>query len=536
MRARLRVCAAAASLLVALPGAAAAQKAVFVDAFIALHSALPGAYGDEGAQIESEFARLTTALAVWDRSAAAAEAELKKRAATPGEFALHYVDQQQLESALGAMDSAIATEPNRTSLYLYQGQLLEALRRPSDAIAAFAKARQLDPDDPIAAYFVATRSSSKASPDLEPLVATLLAAADRRRPMPERPFADLALVRDLSSKSPAFAPAAYVEAFTAFAERRYRDALDRFGAAIARDPLIADPAAKSTTVLAGIAALRAKNSEDAIARLEAAVKSSPESSESRRVLGTIYRAVGRIPDSVAQFELAVRLRPDDERARIALGTTLAEAGRLEDAERELRNTIRTLPASGAARWELAELLDKQNRGSEAIPLLEEAAALPIVAGRAHLLWRIAEIAHEYRRDVDRVIAMVSQMVRLVPNESGGHKDLGLAYYRAGRDDEAAIELLMTALLGHEDGEMLGVLGEIHLNAGRLDRAAAALFRAVALDPTRVRYVLARTLQRLGRHDEATEQLAAFDKLRAKAHEEMRQQFEKDNAAGGQAPR
>ena len=132
---------------------------------------------------------------------------------------------------------------------------------------------------------------------------------------------------------------------------------------------------------------------------------------------------------------------------------------------------------------------------------------------------------------------MSDIVRLVPNEWGGHKDLGLAYYRAGRDDEAAIELLMASLLGHEDGEMLGALGEIHFNAGRLDRAAATLTRAVALDPSRAQahYVLARTLQRLGRTDEAKEQLAAFDKLRTKAHEELRQQFDKDNATGRRAP-
>ena len=526
------------ALLVALPAAATAQKDVFVDAFIGLHAALLGTFGDEGAQIESEFARLTAALVVWDRSAAADEAALKKRGATPGEFALHYIDHQQLESALGAINSALADEPNRTSLYLYQGQLLETLRRPDEAIAAFAKARQLDSDDPLAAYFVATRSSNDTPPDLKPFVATLLAADGRRRAMPGRPFADLALVRDLSSKSPVFAPAAYVEAFTAFHERRFHDAVDRFRASIARDPLISDPAAGSATLLAGIGALRAKDGADAIASLEAAVKSSSESSESRRTLGNAYLAVGRLPESIKQFELAVRLRPDDERARIALGTTLAEAGRLEDAERELRDTIRALPASGTARWELAALFDKQNRGAEALALLEQAVALPVVAGRAHLLWRIAEIAHEYRRDSDRVIAVVSQMVRLVPNESGGHKDLGLAYYRAGRDDEAAIELLMSALLGHEDGEMLAALGQIHLDAGRLDHAAAALFRAVALDPTlaQARYVLARTLQRLGRNTEAKEQLAAFDKLRAKVHEEMRQQFEKENAAaGGRAP-
>jgi tetratricopeptide (TPR) repeat protein len=515
-------------LLLALPVSATAQKDVFIDAFIALHSALPGTYGDEGQQITTEFTRLNAALAAWDRSAAAAEAELKKRGASPGEFALHYIDQQRMTAALDAMNAAVAAEPSRASLYLFQGQLLEAVGRADDARAAFSRARQLDPEDPVAAYLVATRSASDAV-DLEPLVATLMAAGDRRRAIPPRSFADLTLIRDLSARTPEFSPAAYVDVFTAFGQRRFGEALDGYRDAIARDPLITDPAARSKALLDGVAALRAKNGDVAVAALEAVVTSWPMSSEAHRVLGIVYRAVGRLSESIQQFETAVRLKPDDERARLAWGSALAEAGRLEDAERELRATIRTLPSSGNARWLLADVLDKQNRGSEAIALLEEAASLPVVAGRIYLLSRIAETAHAYRRDFDRVVSLESEMVRLVPNEANGHKDLGLAYYRAGRDDEAAIELLMMGLLGKEDGEALGALGQIHFYAGRLDRAESALRRAVVLDPTRAqaRYVLAGTLQRLGRNMEAREQLAAFEKLREDTFAEQRRKFETD---------
>jgi tetratricopeptide (TPR) repeat protein len=530
-RNRLRLSAAATWLILALPVTAAAQKDVFVDAFIALHSALPGTYGDEGPRIAAEFARLEASLAAWDRAAGAAEADLKKRAASHGEFALHYVEQQGIAAALDAITAAIAAEPSRASLYLFQGQLLDYVGRAADASAAFSRARQLDPEDPVAAYLVATRSSSDAV-DLQPLIATLMGAGDRRRAMPPRPFADLTLIRDMSAKTPAFAPVAYVDAFRAFGARRFRDALDRLRASTARDPLITDPAARSKELLAGVAALRAKNGDQAVAHLEAAAKSWPDSSESHRVLGVAYRAVGKLPESIAQFEIAVRLRPDDERARIALGTALSEAGKLDDAERELRDTIRTLPTSGDARWALVDVLDKQSRGTEAIALLEDAAALPVVAGRVHLLGRTAELAHKYTRDLDRVISLTAQMVRLVPNEANGHKDLGLAYYRAGRDDEAAIELLMMGLLGKEDGEALGALGQIHFHAGRLDRAESALRRAVALDPEnrQVRYVFALALQRLGRSVEATEQFAAYEQLRTDRFEEQRRKFESESRA------
>jgi tetratricopeptide (TPR) repeat protein len=524
--------------LLALPATAAAQRDVFVDAFIALHSALPGTYGDEGSQIASEFSRLTAALAAWERAAATAETELKTRAATPGELALHYVEQQQFDAAIRAMQAAIAADPARASLYLFQGQLLEFTGRTAEAIAAFAEAREVDPGDPLAAYFAATRSSVRSPSDgpanLEPFIATLLAAADRRGTLPPRPFADLRLIRDLSAQAPAFAPAAYVEAFSAFSARRFGDAIKQLRASIAVDPLITDPAARSKGVLAGVAALRAKNGTGALALLENAVRSAPESSETHRVLGIVYRALGRLPEAIAQFERAVRLQPDDERAHLALGTTLAEAGRREEAERELRNTIKALPASGAARWALADILDKQSQGAEALQLLQAADALPIVAGRVHLLWRIAEVAHAYNRDSDHVIAVVSKMARLAPNNARAYKDLGLAYYRAGRDDEAAIELQMMALLGHEDGEALGAMGQIHLNAGRLERALSSLRRAVALAPTlaQARYVLARTLQRLGRIDEANRELAEFDKLRAARFDTQRREFESEMLSKG----
>ena len=62
-----------AGALALVPAAASAQKDVFVDSFVALHSALAGVYGDEGAVITAEFARMAAALAEWDRAAAAAD-------------------------------------------------------------------------------------------------------------------------------------------------------------------------------------------------------------------------------------------------------------------------------------------------------------------------------------------------------------------------------------------------------------------------------------------------------------------------------
>jgi tetratricopeptide (TPR) repeat protein len=326
-----------------------------------------------------------------------------------------------------------------------------------------------------------------------------------------------------------FAPSAYVRGFTLIDQGRFREALDAFRASAARDPLVADPAGRSANFQQGLAALRQRRGAPAIAALENVVRDYPSSAEAHRVLAIVYRAAGRLPQSIARFEDAVRLAPDDERARVGLGSTLIEAGRLEEAERALRDAVARLPASGEARWALADVYEQQDRGSEALRVLEESTSLLVVAGKVHLYWRIAQLAHLLHRDHRRVIEVLTQRMRLVPNEPHAHEDLGLAYSRAGRDDEALLELSMTRLLGLEDAEMLTAIGQIHLNQGRLERAEAALARAVSLDAAfaQARYVLGRTLQRLGRNAEAAEQLAAFDRLRAAALEEQRLKYERE---------
>ena len=527
----------------AAPAVALAQKVAFADALVEFHSALFGTYGDEGVEVAAALDRLSASLDEWERSIRTSEAELRNRPnAAPAEWALFYADNQQLERAIDSTREAIVAEPARASLHVFLGGLYDAAGRPIEAAAAFDAARRLDPVDPVAAYLTSRHVTPRPADDggnqtLEPLVATLLSAYDRPRPAPPR-LPRFALIDDLSASTRVFAPAAYARGFVLLGERRFREAVASFRQSAAGDPLVSDPAVRSARIVRGVAALRQRRGAEAVDQLEAAVREHPSSSEAHRLLGVVYRAVGRLSESITSFESAVRRAPADERANVALGSALMEAGRLEDAARALEDAIARLPESGEARWALSLVYERLDRGDEAIQLLDEAASLIVVAGKSHLYWRIAQMAHGYHRDHARVIAVLRERVRLVPNEPHAHKDLGLAYSRAGREDEALLELLMAALLGHEDAETLTAMGQIHLNQSRLDRAVTALERAVALDrdSSVARYVLARTLQRLGRTAEAAVQLDAFDQLRAKAFEEQRQKYEREAAPAGEPAR
>jgi len=521
-------------LALLLPLPVAAQKDSFVDSFIAFHSALAGTYGDEGAAVTAALDGMASSLDVWEQTQVKAEAALKARAGvTPGELALFYAEHIRFEDAQRAAAEAIAAEPARGSLRTFRGLLQEAAGHRTDAAATFAAAARNDPRDPIAIYLAASRTPPTASPEaLQAFSVALMTAAAASR-VQRAPFLQFELINDFRSKVPVFSPAAYEDGFALFAAGRFRDAVARFKAAAAVDPLIVDAAARNPQVQTGVAALRGKQGPQAIQQLEAAAKALPNSSEAHRLLGVTYRATARLGDSIRHLESAVRLAPGDERARVTLGATLAEAGRLPEGERVLRETVTMMPKSGEARWALARVYERQNRGLEAIAALEEAALLTVVAGKAALYWRIAELAHRHQ-DYDRVVVALTHRARLLPNEGHAHKDLGLAFGRLGRSDEALIELLMATLLGVEDAETLVAIGQIHLGDERFDAAERALRAAVVLDPksAQARYALGMTLTRVGRAAEAKEHLDEFQRLRSAVLTEQQRQFEKQPKPAG----
>jgi tetratricopeptide (TPR) repeat protein len=510
----------AAALIVLTPSAASAQRQPFVEHLITFRSLLFGPYGDEGPRASEEIERLSAALSAWDRSARA-EGDALSRG--------RYVD------ALSEVDAALKINPQGRALHTLRGRLLDTLGRETEAAAAYQRAWDLDRTDPVNAYLAFSALPPAQSPDtsesIPPTIVALLDALAVRTAVARsgsKPILELSLIPDDASTSPLFAPVAYAGGFEAIAAGNYAEALARFRATAARDPLIIDPVSRSEPMSIGISMLRAGRMQEAIAPLESAAAKHPDSSEVHRILGTTYGAVGNDAKAIEHLQLTVRLAPADERGRLALARALGDAGRLDEAAQSIRETISVLPGSAEARWALADVLEKAGRGIEAARELDAAAALPLLAGRTALNWRAAEI-YDLHQNFDRVTALLRQRVRLTPNNPAVHRQLGLVQSRLGRTDEAFAELAMADLLGGADAESLTALGQLHLGAGRLEDAEAVLRRAVAMEPDRqdARYALGRTLLQQGRAGEAREQLDAFQRLRDRAMDDQRRTFEID---------
>jgi tetratricopeptide (TPR) repeat protein len=505
---------------------ATAQKDDLFDSLIAFHSALLGRYGDEGALAASALDRMAAVLDAWEQSQIAGEEALRRAGSEPIELARFYAQQGRFDEASRAIAAAIAAAPDRSAPRVFYGLLQEATGRRAEAADTFAAASRIDRTDPVAAYLAASRLSSDAPEQLQ-LTAAVLAAATREPGTPgSAPFMRLTLIPDSASRTPVFAPAHYAEGFALLNSRRFREAMEQFRTALRTDPLLSDRAHLNPQVRAGAAEMRENRTAAAIQHLEAAVAALEESSEAHRLLGLAYRAGGRPQDAIRHLRNAVRLAPHDERAGVALGALLTEAGNRSDAEHVLRQTIEAVPASGVARWSLAVVYDLENHGRDALTTLEEVVALPIVAGKAAVHWRIAQLAHRHQ-DYERVIEALAQRARLLSNEPEAHKDLGFAFLRIGRSDEALTEFLMALFLGGEDDVTVTAIGRIYLGAERFDDAERTLRRAVALKPANPQalYALGNTLIRMGKTSEGMQHLKEFDRLRSSARADQLRQFE-----------
>ncbi len=149
--------------------------------------------------------------------------------------------------------------------------------------------------------------------------------------------------------------------------------------------------------------------EEAEASLERAVAIAPGRADAWNNLGSVRLRLGKDAEAGKAYEEAVRLKPDfvvalrnlaqtlakadrwtdflaamekienpvpgDAPLLIRAGMVLADGGRLPEAERAFRLAIRAAPDQGKAYGYLGFVYVSQNRTSEALPLLERAAAI-----------------------------------------------------------------------------------------------------------------------------------------------------------------
>jgi tetratricopeptide (TPR) repeat protein len=155
-------------------------------------------------------------------------------------------------------------------------------------------------------------------------------------------------------------------------------------------------------------------------------------------LGGVYLALNQVPAAAAQFNLALGIDASNVVARMGLADVALRSGDLEGAKAAYRAVLKTDAENSAAQNNLAWILADQGKDLEEALTLATAATRrePDYAdGQDTLGW-----VHYRRGEYPQAITAFSSAKKLAPTRGDIAAHLGMAYAKAGRKQEALVEL------------------------------------------------------------------------------------------------
>ena len=246
---------------------------------------------------------------------------------------------------------------------------------------------------------------------------------------------------------------------------------------------------------------------------QSVVDDSLEDGETVDRLAVMYEARGRVPELLAlkKRELELDL-PPDRKLEVRL-TAARLLGQLEDKGGRvelLRQNLADRPGHAESIAEITQVLETKGKASELAEVLSQQARKleETDAPRAAILWtNVARTAETRLSDADRAISAWRRVVGIDPSPEA-YDALARLHLGRGEPGQAAewLEKRFDASKGKERTQVALALAAARLDAGRTDRAIAALERSIAEDPSSLE-VRERLLE-LYRKTDAKAQLAA----------------------------
>ncbi len=253
---------------------------------------------------------------------------------------------------------------------------------------------------------------------------------------------------------------------------------------------------------------------EAEASYREALRLRPQLAEAHADLGIALAQQGRLDSAAASFRQALTLRPDYPEAHSNLGVILNQARHPDEAIRHLQEALRIRPDYAQAFNNLGTVYQGQARLAEAIACYRQALHLQpdypqaqqnlqgllqaagwagnvAVSGRPAGLspdeparqYNVRGIALAQERRFNDAVASFREAIRLRPDYTDAHNNLGNVLYLLGNLDEA-IPCYEAALQFTPDhAGACSNLGEVLRQKGRLEDGLRYCERAVELQPT-----------------------------------------------------
>jgi tetratricopeptide (TPR) repeat protein len=367
---------------------------------------------------------MAAALGEWDRRIGALEARVARDiggASAERAFQLHvelgltYHERGRLEDALRQFDAASTVRRSASDVHVLRALTLDAIGRPDDARAAWLRAWNADPRNPVKAYYVLRQPAGLEAADRERARTALANAYGLLLPQPPRPrsapFLRLGVIADNLSAVPVVGDAVMAEGFALLIANQYDAAI-----AALRQAAAAPPAGAQGSPLVHFALGRGDEVANRIAearrQYEAALRGTLAGRSVLYVaLGRLAQVDGDFAAAVGFWQSAVRLHPNDANLRKQLASAFAGADRMDDAFAELVAALLIDPGDAQAHAAIGQIFLDTARESQAVDSLKRALELSPERFETHYALATALKRLGRTDDAERELAVFERALR-----------------------------------------------------------------------------------------------------------------------------
>jgi tetratricopeptide (TPR) repeat protein len=245
---------------------------------------------------------------------------------------------------------------------------------------------------------------------------------------------------------------------------------------LAHEPTPAELSPQLATALARVAI---DDHADPVPLLTAARARFPDDFWLNFELGAALHKARQDNEALGYLRAALSLRPTSSAVYRGIGETLRTLGRLDEALDSLREAVRIDPNFVSGHINLAFALDDKGRRREAIDQYEQALRLDPRNVAGHIDLGLA-LSGQGRRD--EAIEHLQQALQIDPESFLAHMSLGLVLNDKGRRDEALDQLHQALRINPKDAGSHVWIGTILSDEGRLPEAVDHFEQAVSIDP------------------------------------------------------
>jgi tetratricopeptide (TPR) repeat protein len=384
------------------------------------------------------------------------------------------------EEAIAAYQRAIELDPQDAYPHNGLGNVYDDLDRHEEAIAAYQRAIKLEPE-----YAYPHNGLGNVYDDLDRHEEAIAAYQQAIELEPEygHPHNGLGIVyRKLD---------------------RHEEAIAAYQRAIELDPEDAYPHNGLGNVYAQM-----DRHEEAVAAFQRAIELDPEYESPHNGLGNVYAYLDRYEEAITAYQRAIELGPEYATPHNGLGNVYRQLDRQEEAIAAYQQAIELEPEYGHPHNGLGIVYRKLDRHEEAIAAYQRAIELdPEFAWAYNNLGLVYEKQKEYEQAVSHYRQAI-QFHSQDQDKAISWRNLGDAYRALERYDEAINAYQRTIELDPEASHSYDRLGLVYRNLGRYDDAIPVHQKAIELDPEYATAYssLAACYRKLGRADDYEKQL------------------------------